>query len=172
MNKAEKKRILDFAYNVLHSLFNDEKIDVPESDLRMGVFVTLRKKGSLRGCIGYMQGICPLYEMLSLLVRDAATCDYRFPPVEESELKDISIEISLLTPMRKIKSLDEFTLGKDGLMMNVRGWRAVFLPSVAEETGWDEKTFFEQLSLKAGLGKDAYLDEDASFEIFQAEVIA
>ena len=52
MNKAEKKRILDFAYNVLHSLFNDEKIDVPESDLRMGVFVTLRKKVSLRCCIG------------------------------------------------------------------------------------------------------------------------
>ena len=91
---------------------------------------------------------------------------------EVAALNDISIEISLLTPMRKIKSLDEFTLGKDGLMMNVRGWRAVFLPSVAEETGWDEKTFFEQLSLKAGLGKDAYLDEDASFEIFQAEVIA
>ena len=88
------------------------------------------------------------------------------------EVKDISIEISLLSPMRRIESLDEFTLGRDGLLMSLNGRRAVFLPSVATETGWDERTFLEELSMKAGLERNAYKNPGVSFEIFQAEVIS
>ena len=172
MDKEEKKMLLDFAYEVLNGLFSSEKVEIPESELKLGAFVTLKKKGALRGCIGYMEGICPLYEMIAILVRDAAFNDYRFPPLKKSELSDISMEISILTPMKEIKSLDEFTLGKDGLLMMLHGRRAVFLPTVAVETGWDEKTFLEQLSIKAGLDGNAYLDPDAKFKTFRSEVVA
>lgn len=172
MSENEKKGLLDFAYKVLESLFSGERVDIPDSDIFRGAFVTLRKRGALRGCIGYMEGICQIYEMIALLVRDAAFNDYRFPPLVHDEVGDIRIELSLLTPMREIESLDDFTLGEDGLLLSLNGRRAVFLPEVAKETGWDRRTFLEELSKKAGLDKNAYLNPDARFKIFQAEVIS
>ncbi len=171
MKEEEKKEILGFAYECLFSLFTYEKVDMKECDAMCGAFVTLRKNGELRGCIGYIYPVAPLYEMVRMLVRDAAFNDCRFKPLRKDELSSISLEISLLTPMKDIKSLDEFRLGTDGLMMSLRGRRALFLPDVADETGWDEVTFFEQLCLKAGLAKDAYKDKEASFMTFQSEVI-
>lgn len=171
-SKEEKRRLLDFAYRALSSLFDSGALEIPECDTECGAFVTLRKKGALRGCIGYMVAIAPLYKMIASLVRDAAFNDYRFPPLRKEEVKDISIEISLLSPMRRIESLDEFSLGRDGLLMSLNGRRAVFLPSVASETGWDERTFLEELSMKAGLERNAYKNPGAAFDIFQAEVIS
>ena len=171
MNESEKKELLDFAYDVLKGLFTGKRVDIPTCNESFGAFVTLRKKGSLRGCIGYMEPVAPLYQMIALLVKDAAFNDFRFPPLDESEVNDVSIEISLLTPLKRIGSLDDFILGRDGLIMSLNGRKAVFLPEVAIETGWDKKTFLEQLSLKAGLQSSAYLDPGAEFRIFQAEVI-
>ena len=106
MNESEKKELLDFAYDVLKGLFTGKRVDIPTCNESFGAFVTLRKKGSLRGCIGYMEPVAPLYRMISLLVKDAAFNDFRFPPLDESEVNDVSIEISLLLMKFSVTRLD------------------------------------------------------------------
>lgn len=102
---------------------------------------------------------------------NAALKDHRFPPVRPEELKDIAIEISVLTVPRRVASLDEFIVGKHGLIISKGLRSAVFLPQVAPEQGWDRIETARQLCLKAGLPADAW-KEGATFEVFTAEVFA
>jgi len=133
-----------------------------------GAFVTLHERGQLRGCIGYIQGIAPLAETVRENACNAATKDPRFPPVQPSELKDIDIEISVMSPLRKIDSPEEVIAGKHGVILK-KGWhQGVFLPQVATEQGWDRETFLKHLGLKAGLDMNAY--KDAELYVFTAEV--
>ena len=170
MSDYDKDLLLRCARKSLETYFSGEAFSIPETDIRRGAFVTLRKGERLRGCIGYLEGIEPLYKEVFHLAREAAFSDYRFPPLREAELGAITIEVSVLTVPKTIKGLDEFTLSSDGIIITLHGRRAVFLPQVADETGWDKERLLTELSLKAGLSEDAWKSPDAVFMIFQAEV--
>lgn len=134
-----------------------------------GVFVTLRENDDLRGCIGSIEGREPLYLGVVHNTINAASRDPRFSPVRASEYSKIKIEISVLTPLKKISNYKDIVLGKHGVVLQKWGRSAVFLPQVATETGWSLDEFLSHLSLKAGLPSDAY-KEGATFEVFEAIV--
>jgi AmmeMemoRadiSam system protein A len=137
---------------------------------RQGVFVTLKKKGSLRGCIGYIRGAIPLYEAVRAMAIESAFHDPRFEPVSKDEWKDIEIEISVLSPLKEIKDIEEIEVGKHGLYIEKGFHSGLLLPQVAVENNWDRDTFLEYTCWKAGLPKDAWKSEDTKISIFSAEV--
>jgi len=135
-----------------------------------GCFITLKENDNLRGCIGFMTGFKPLYETVPTLAVEAAFKDPRFNTLKPEEINKIKIEISILSPLKKIESLEEFTLGKDGIIISQGFHQAVFLPQVATETGWSKRKFLEALCKKANLDLEAYKSPLSHFEIFTAEV--
>ncbi len=142
-----------------------------------GVFVTVhnrpekaRREGRLRGCIGVMEAREPLVDAVAHAAVSAAH-DPRFPPLGTEELPGVSLEVSVLSPMRRVADPNAIRLGVHGVVLAKGGRRAVFLPQVATETGWDLPTFLSQLALKAGLPADAWRS-GATFELFTAEVFA
>lgn len=134
-----------------------------------GAFVTLTRGGRLRGCIGYIQGIKPLFEAVRDNARSAAIGDPRFPPLSAGELDGLEWEISALTPLRPIDSPDEIRVGVHGVLLHCQGRQSVFLPQVAVEQGWDVETTLDQLALKAGLAPGAWR-AGAELQVFEAEV--
>lgn len=134
-----------------------------------GAFVTLNKDGDLRGCIGLIISDRPVAEVVREMAVAAALEDPRFPAVRASELPSIEIEISVLTEPEPISGPDEIVIGRDGVILTKRGRRAVFLPQVAPEQGWDVPTMLSHLALKAGLCPNDWR-EDASFETFRAQI--
>ncbi len=146
-------------------------IEPPEDKIlkkELAVFVTLNKKGQLRGCIGQMVAQEALYKAVIDMSVSAATHDYRFPPVKPEELDDINIEISILTPLEPVSSWEDIVLGRDGVYIR-KGYRSgVFLPQVADETGWTKEEFLSQLCYqKAGLPPDCYKDPDIEIHTFR-----
>jgi len=131
-------------------------------------FVTLTKNDRLRGCIGYTRAMTPLYKTVSECAVKAAVSDRRFAPVESGEMDDIHIEISVLTPLQEVTSLDEIEVGRDGLMIFRGHQQGLLLPQVATDNGWDRQTFLEQTCRKAGLPVDAYLAPETILYKFQA----
>ncbi len=176
LNNEQKQILLKLARDTIEKyvtqgiILKYENKD-PVLNEKCGAFVTIHNKGKLRGCIGMIEGIQELYKTIIEMAIEASTNDPRFSPVTPEELNEIDIEISVLTPPEKIQSIDEIILGKHGVIVR-KGMRSgVFLPQVAIETGWDKKTFLEQLCMgKAGLTKDAYLDKETEIYIFDAEV--
>lgn len=180
IREEHKKEILRLARLSIESIFNSEKKKelekqksvVEKLGIKGGVFVTLTKKNELRGCIGY---ILPIKEFSSLLIDSAisaATRDPRFDPVSEDELKDIEIEVSILSEPRKIESISEIEIGKHGLIVR-RGYRqGLLLPQVATEHNWDKLTFLQQTCIKAGLHPLDYKKEDTEIYVFTAEVFS
>ncbi len=138
-------------------------------DLERAVFVTLKKHGELRGCIGNTRPIGTLEQSIIARTVSAAQHDPRFPPVTEEELPAITIEISVLTLPRAVSSADEIVIGRDGVILTKGPRSAVFLPQVAPEQGWSREEMLDQLSRKAGLAAGAWR-EGARFEVFQAQV--
>ena len=137
---------------------------------KRGAFVTLKTHGQLRGCIGHIQALKPLSQTVIDMAQAAAFQDPRFPPLSERELKDLSIEISALTPFRHIQDTKEIQVGKHGLYIE-RGFNSgLLLPQVAAEYSWDTQTFLEQTCQKAGLPKDAWKDKKTKIQVFSAEV--
>lgn len=149
---------------------NEEAIP-PAAKLKMGAFVTLNDKttGALRGCIGEILPMRPLVDAVAARAIDAALHDPRFLPVSERELAGLRVEVSALTPPKRVKSWRDIVLGRDGMTLEKNGCFAVFLPQVAPEQGWDLATTLSFLSQKAGLSANAWR-EGAIFETFQAEV--
>ena len=146
--------------------------NAPKSTLvKMGAFVTLNDKstGALRGCIGEILPMRPLVEAVAERAVDSALHDPRFMPVEESELGNLRVEVSALTPPKPVASWRDIVLGRDGMTLEKGSAFAVFLPQVAPEQGWDLPTTLAYLSQKAGLPPGAWRD-GARFETFQAEV--
>ncbi len=140
-----------------------------------GVFVTLFKRNpqleegrELRGCIGHIWPVRSLADAVCENAVGAAMRDYRFLPVTTDELDSLEIEISVLTPLKRIESYDEIVIGRDGVVFYKNGSQAVFLPHVAVQFGWDLEQTLTQLSLKAGLGESAW-KQGAKFDIFQTE---
>jgi len=135
-----------------------------------GAFVSLHKKGTLRGCIGYVRGIKPLYKAVEEMAVAAAFNDPRFPPLNERELNDLDIEISVLTPLKKIDDANEIEVGKHGIFIEKGFFSGLLLPQVATEYGWDRETFLEQTCLKAGLPRNAWKDKETKIHIFSADI--
>ena len=134
---------------------------------KCGAFVSLHKHGRLRGCIGHFGEDVPLHEIVARMARAAAFEDPRFMPVGREELADIDIEISVLTPMRRINSLDEFQLHRHGIYIR-KGYRSgTFLPQVADEVDWTKEEFVGHCSQdKAGIGWDGW--RDAELYVYEA----
>lgn len=178
LDKAERQKLLQIARNSIKTyLQDDKKPEIKENDpvlLReFGAFVTLHERGELRGCIGNLIGRGPLYLTVRDMAIESATGDPRFPRVQLSELKDIEIEISVLSPMQKIDDVSMIEMGKHGVLIK-RGFRSgVYLPQVATETGWSKEEFLSSLCAhKAGLAPDAWKDKNTEIYIFSAEVFS
>jgi len=137
---------------------------------KRGAFVTLHKHGNLRGCIGYIRAQKPLYETIREMASAAAFHDSRFKPVTKDELKDIEIEISVLTPLKKIDSIEEIEVGKHGIYITKGLYSGILLPQVATEYRWDRKTFLEHTCTKAGLPTDAWKEKDTEIYTFSADI--
>jgi AmmeMemoRadiSam system protein A len=145
--------------------------------VRAGSFVTLnntgrraRTDGRLRACMGVIEAEQPLVDAV---VQSAvwAARDPRFPPLELSELAGLEVEVSVLSPARRVASFDDIVVGTHGVVLSKGGRRAVFLPQVAVEQGWSRDTMLEHLSAKAGLPRDAWR-HGATFEVFTAQVFS
>jgi len=178
LNKEQRKKLLGIARKSIEVyLKTGKRLQVNETDpvlsKEMGAFVTLHENGELRGCIGNLVGTQPLYLTVRDMAVEAAVDDPRFPPLRLEELKNIEIEISALSPMKKISSIDEIQLGAHGVLVK-RGFNSgVFLPQVATETGWSKEEFLNNLCLhKAGLSADAWKDKATEIFVFTAEVFS
>ena len=139
-------------------------------DKGYGVFVTLRLNGHLRGCIGRFTSDDTLQETIREMARSAAFHDPRFPSLSRNEAHRIDIEVSVLSPLKKIESIDEFKLGRDGIYIIKGRNHGTFLPQVADETGWDTEQFLGHCARdKAGIGWDGW--KDADLYTYQTEVV-
>jgi AmmeMemoRadiSam system protein B/AmmeMemoRadiSam system protein A len=134
-----------------------------------GVFVTLRKHGELRGCIGFIEPVYPLSQAVIRAAIFAATEDPRFPRVEPGELKDLQLEISVLTPLKEIMNPGLVQVGRHGIVLAQGGQRGLLLPQVPVENGWDRETYLCEGCLKAGLPADAW-KKGAKLFVFEAIV--
>ncbi|MDD5491880.1 MAG: AmmeMemoRadiSam system protein B [bacterium] len=176
INKSQQQELLKIARKTIESYIAsgtvpDFKITDPSLKEKRGVFVTLNKKHQLRGCIGYIMPIEPLYQAVSKMAIEAATGDPRFPPVTKEELSQLEIEISVLTVPERVKDPAEIILGTHGVIVRKGGCGGVFLPQVAVETGWSKEEFLNELcSQKAGLPEDAWKNKDTELYIFSAQV--
>jgi AmmeMemoRadiSam system protein A len=139
---------------------------------KAGAFVTLKNRGELRGCIGYIEARGPLVDAVVDNAINASTQDYRFAdrPVTAKEMPEITIEISVMSPLQRVNGPSEIVLGKHGVVLTRGMRRSVFLPQVATETGWTLEMFLSRLSAKAGLSPDAWKQDGTRFEVFTAEV--
>jgi len=136
----------------------------------LGAYVTYEKEGALRGCVGRIEADRPVYLNVQYAAIAAALADPRFPSITPEELKDLTIEITLLQPLRQVGSPEEIQIGRDGVLMRVGADQgALYLPQVPPEQGWDLQTTLVQLSRKAGLSDDAWQREDARFFTFAGQ---
>lgn len=175
LTEQEQKSLLGIARNTLNTYIKNGKVPeakalTPRLAERRGAFVTLHESGELRGCIGYIEAVKPLYQAVSDMAIAASTEDPRFPPVGPQELSKIDIEITVLSPMRPVASPDSVVVGKHGVVIKKSGCSAVFLPQVPVEEGWDRDTYLCQLCLKARLPKDAWQSKDAQLYVFTGQV--
>jgi AmmeMemoRadiSam system protein A len=136
---------------------------------KRGVFVTLESRGQLRGCIGYVSPLFPLYKAVINCSVSAATDDPRFQPLSLEELDETEIEISVLSSAEIVKNIEQIQVGPHGLMISHKGSRGLLLPQVAVEHGWDREEFLNETCRKAGLPLDAWKKE-AVIESFTALV--
>ena len=136
-----------------------------------GAFVTLKtKSGDLRGCIGSIHAVHPLYEAVTSSAISAAFRDPRFLPVQPHELPRLDIEISVMGPIEPVATPDEIVVGRDGLIISRGRQAGLLLPQVAIEYGWERETFLAQTCVKAGLPPAAWRLQDTRIERFAAEV--
>ena len=176
LSDADKKALKEIAFNSIRDSLDGKPIAQPIINSKLlilnskcGAFVSLHKHGHLRGCIGHFGEDYPLHEIVAEMARAAAFEDPRFMPVTRDELNDLDIEISVLTPMRRIQSLDEFELHRHGIYIK-KGYRSgTFLPQVADEVNWTKEEFVGHCSQdKAGLGWDGW--KDAELYVYEAIV--
>jgi len=174
-SEEEKKAMVATARSSIYSALrmdyegNDSPVGVLK-EKGYGVFVTLHLNGRLRGCIGRFTSSSSLHDTIWEMARSAAFSDPRFPSLSRSEAHRIEIEISVLSPLKKIASLEEFKLGRDGIYMIKGSRHGTFLPQVAEETGWTTEEFLGYCARdKAGIGYDGW--KDADLYTYQTEVV-
>ena len=163
------KRLVHMAREAVSGFFSNREVKIgmgvkKEFLAPSGVYVTLRKKGLLRGRMGFADARYPLYEGIIKAAQSAALTDPRFPPVEAEEMEDLQIEISVLERPRMVEVrnpedlLDQIVVGRDGLIVIGTFHNGLLLPEVAVENKWNSKRFLEQTCVKAGLPKNVWED--------------
>lgn len=177
LSDEEKRILLQIARKSIEEEFGKTTVnfnqDFPETlNLKCGVFVTLSIDDELRGCIGYIIGDKPLYELVYIVAKKSAFEDPRFYPLTEEELDEIEIEISVLSPPKRIQSIDEIKIGEHGLIIQKGPFHGLLLPQVATKYNWTVKEFLEHTCLKAGLSKTEWKDPNTKIEIFTADVFS
>lgn len=174
LKNEQKKALLSLAHTVINDTLYKRSFDYPCDDdvlrQKSGAFVTIKIHGELRGCIGYIDAVAPLWDTVLLMAKQAAFHDPRFYPLTLNELPDIAIEISVISPMQLVTNLTDIEVGRDGLMIISEGRSGLLLPQVATEYGWDRETFLCHTCRKAGLSDDAYLLPHTKILRFEAEV--
>jgi AmmeMemoRadiSam system protein A len=176
LSDAEKKELLKIARETVRqhtTRGNSPEFRVESSALleKCGAFVSLHSHGELRGCVGYIEGVLPLWETVREMAVSASSEDSRFEPLSADELKDIEIEISVLSPLKLVKDVSEIEVGRHGLYIK-KGFRSgLLLPQVAAEYGWDRTEFLEETCQKAGLPSDAW-KHNAEVYLFEAQVFS
>ena len=176
LSEGARRALLELARGALEAHFRGEPPPRLGSDRAEGfgepraLFVTLRKDGDLRGCIGTLAPEGDLSRTVPKFALRAAFSDPRFPPLQEEELPRCLIEISVLTPPAEIESAEDVVVGRDGLILEARGRSGLLLPQVATEWGFDRERFLSEVSRKAGLPPDAWRAPGAKIWTFQAEV--
>ena len=160
LRPEDKKALLAFSRETLSRIFLTDTVPLargftPNLRETRGVFVTLKKKGELRGCIGRIVGDGPLDELVGTMTLQSAFSDSRFDPLAPAELKEIEIEISVLTPLKEVSSPAAIVAGRDGVLLIKGRHSAVFLPQVATEQGWNREVMLDHLCRKAGLPPEA-----------------
>ena len=174
LSSIQKKSLCQMARKSIASELNlpVDKYAVSDDPLfkeKRGAFVTLHKQGRLRGCIGYIEAVKSVRDTIDEMAKSAAFSDPRFPPVTRDEFDYLDIEISILSPITELASIDELEIGKHGLIITKGYNRGLLLPQVATEQGWDKITFLEHTCSKAGLNPDAW-KKGAKIEKFSADV--
>jgi AmmeMemoRadiSam system protein B/AmmeMemoRadiSam system protein A len=178
LSEAEKAELLKLARAVVNEVVSTGRVltaqeagvtATPRLSEKSGAFVTLKKEGDLRGCIGTIPPVKPLVRAVIDNAVNAALNDGRFEPVAPAELPLIEVEVSVLTPPVPVKGYEDIVLGRDGVILEKNGRMALFLPQVAPEQGWTLADTLTHLSLKARLPADAW-KSGASFEVFEAIV--
>ena len=177
LTPADKQLLLQVARDSIAARLTGKaaapvKTAAPVMQERRGAFVSLHRQGQLRGCIGYIDAVKPLLQTVQEMAPAAAFHDPRFRPLQADELADLEIEISVLTPMKLIKSTDEIEVGKHGILISRGINQGVLLPQVATECGWDREAFLKFTCSKAALPDDAWQDAQTKIEIFSAQVFS
>ncbi|MGQ9688210.1 MAG: AmmeMemoRadiSam system protein A [Desulfobaccales bacterium] len=175
LSAADQELLFRVARNSIQAHLRGKKAALPQATSPIlneprGVFVTLHRHGRLRGCIGYLEAAKPLLAAVQEMAEAAAFSDPRFPPVRAEELADLDVEISILSPMRQIKNIEEIEVGRHGLYLEQGLRRGLLLPQVATEYGWDRLTFLKQTCAKAGLPPDAWQDPSTRIYVFSADI--
>lgn len=172
-SSEERAQLLRLAHESILSELEHRPIplDPPTPHLAQprGVFTTLYLRGALRGCIGYVLPVSPVYHAVAGTARAAAFQDARFPHITLPEAPDLEIELSILSPPQPIAP-EAIEIGRHGLLITMIGLRGLLLPQVPIEHHWDRTTFLEQTCRKAGLPLDAWQKKGVTIEAFTAEV--
>ena len=174
LTDKEKTTLLDIAKKTIAAKIKNEnipelKIDSENLLTNCGAFVTLKKRGNLRGCIGHIKAYKPLWETVQEMAVAAAFHDPRFPSLKPEEVPQLTFEISVLSPLKRIKDINEIEVGKHGLYI-IQGHRAgLLLPQVATEYKWDRETFLAETCHKAGLPANAWMDKESEIYVFSAD---
>jgi AmmeMemoRadiSam system protein A len=176
LDPGARRELLDLARRTLEAHLAGRELPRREPDNPLlreprGAFVSLHRGTELRGCIGSILPAEPLHETIRRCAVSAAEADPRFPPVRLAEIGDIEIEISVLSPLRRIDPV-RVEVGTHGLVVSRSGNRGLLLPQVATEQGWDRETFLAHTCRKAGLAPNAWRDPGTSVEAFTAEVFS
>ncbi len=164
--KLARKTIIDY---VTRGKISDSDVKNPRLKANCATFVTINRNGNLRGCIGNLKPVLSLYKSVAMNAVSASSGDPRFPPMNKDELKDMEVEVSVLSVLEPLQDIKHIVLGRHGLLLVKGQSSGVFLPKVPVEFGWDINTYLENLSLKAGLPKDSW--KDARLYTFTAEVV-
>ena len=175
ISNEAKKALLKLARDSIAYRFTGippVKPTYPELQEKRGVFVTLNKHGQLRGCIGYIQGYKSIVDSVIEMAQAAAFEDPRFPPLRQSELPELEIEISILGDLIPVNNIDEIVIGRDGLYIQHPYGSGIFLPQVPLEWNWDLPTYLKELCRKAGLNDKDWMDPRAQLFRFEAEVFS
>lgn len=174
LTKKEKATLLEIVKKTIASKVNDKNIPkfTIESEIlkeKRGAFVTIKKRDHLRGCIGYIKAVKPLWETVQEMAIAAAFHDPRFPALKADELAELSYEISVLSPLKRIKDISEIEVGKHGLYI-IRGYNSgLLLPQVAVEHNLDRESFLRETCYKACLPPQAWQEKETEIYVFSAD---
>jgi len=173
----EKSYLLNLAREVIHNRCTGKDFSRPSifSDnlkTKLGVFVSLHLGKELRGCIGYVRGIKSLQDAVIDMAESAAFNDPRFLPVTSSELDALTIEISVLSELERLKDTNDLQVGTDGLLIEKGIFSGLLLPQVAVEFNWDRETFLSQTCGKAGLPYDEWQSGNCTIFKFTAAIFS